>query len=83
MMSVLNSTETELKENSQEDFDLYNEMILVLNYSAFELSVQKWLFKNGFLFCCFCYAVFHLGHFLETNNIIVTIYVQNQHQSLN
>ena len=44
MVFVLNSTKTELKENPQEDFDLYKEMILALNDSVFELSVHKLLF---------------------------------------
>ena len=52
MVFVLNSTETEFKENSQEDFDLYKEITLVLNDSVFQLSVHKWLF------------LLHLGHFL-------------------
>ena len=43
----------ELKENSQEDFDLYKEMILVLNDSVFELSIHKWLFVLLFLLRCF------------------------------
>ena len=35
MLLLLNSTDTKVKENSQEDFDLYKEMILVMNNSAF------------------------------------------------
>ena len=46
---VLNSTETELKENPQENFDLYTEMILALNDSVFELSLHKLLFVLLFL----------------------------------
>ena len=53
MVFVLNSTETELKKNSQEDFDLYKEMILNLNDSVCELSVHKCLFVLLFLLRCF------------------------------
>ena len=50
---MLNSTETGLKENSQRDFDMYKEIILVLNDSVFEFSVHKWLFVLLFLLRCF------------------------------
>ena len=61
MVFVLNSTETELKENSQEDFDYYKEMILFLNDSVFELSVHKWLFVLLFLLRCFSSGPFFVN----------------------
>ena len=69
MVFVLTSTETELKENSQEDFDLYKEMILVLNDSIFELNVHKWMFVLLFLLSCFSSRSFFVNTEHNCRNI--------------
>ena len=72
MVFVLISTETELKENSPEDFDLYKEMILALNDSVFELILHKWLFVLLFLTLFYIYITL-LSQFIFKTNIRVSI----------